>query len=169
MMKKILRTLMTGPRRYDQVPQLTSRFLIGTFFVTTGAAHIFLPDQHQALVTSLAASSVPMPEVAAYLVALIEFVFGAMLAVGFLTPVAAAALTTLMVVTIVHDRIHDVVVGSWLAWIGSFLYLPEVLYILILSWLFFARTRPWSVDGFLLRRASRTDELGGFEGAPRFQ
>ena len=74
-----------------------------------------------------------------------------------------------MVVSIVNDRIHDVVVGSWLALVGSFLYLPEVLYILILSWLFFARTRPWSVDGYLLRRASRTGEVGGFEGAPRFQ
>ncbi len=77
-----------------------------------------------------------------------------------------------MVVTIVNDRIHDVVVGSWLSLVGSFLYLPEVLYILILSWLFFARTRLWSVDGFLLRRASRKGDLGdlgGFEGAPRFQ
>ncbi len=168
-MKKIMRKLMTGPRRYDEVPQLASRFLIGTFFVTTGAAYIFLPDQHQALVASLTESSVPMPAVVAYLVALIELVFGAMLAVGFLTPVAAASLATLMVVTIVNDRIHDVVVGSWLAWVGSFLYLPEVLYILILSWLFFARTRPWSVDGYLLRRASRTDEVVSFEGAPRFQ
>ena len=168
-MKKILRKLMTGPQRYDQVPQLASRFLVGTFFVTTGAAHIFLPDQHQALVTSLTASTVPMPGVVSYLVAIIELLFGAMLAVGFLTPVAAGALATLMVVSIVNDRIHDVVVGSWLAQVGSFLYLPEVLYILILCWLFFARTRPWSVDGYLLRRASRTDTIGGFEGAPRFQ
>ena len=92
-----------------------------------------------------------------------------MLTVGFLTPIAAAALATLMVMSIVTDRVNDLVVSSWLAWVGSFLYLPEVLYILILSWLFFARTRPWSVDGYLLRRASRRDDGGGFEGAPRFQ
>ncbi len=137
--------------------------------MTTGAAYTFLPDQHQALVTLLTEASVPMPAVMSYLLALIEFVFGAMLVVGFLTPVAAAALATLMVVSIVNDRIHDVVVSSWLAWVGSFLYLPEVLYILILSWLFFARTRPWSVDGYLLRRASRKADVGGLEGAPRFQ
>lgn len=168
-MKKILRKLMTGPRRYDQVPQLTSRILVGTFFVTTGAAYTFLPDQHQALVTLLTAASVPMPAVMSYLLALIEFVLGAMLVVGFLTPVAAAVLAALMVVSIVNDRIHDVVVGSWMASVGSFLYLPEVLYILILNWLFFARTRPWSVDGYLLRRASRKADVGGLEGAPRFQ
>ena len=168
-MKKILRKLMTGPRRYDQVPQLTSRILVGTFFVTTGAAYTFLPNQHQALVALLTAASVPMPTVMSYLLALIEFVLGAMLIVGFLTPVAAAVLAALMVVSIVNDRIHDVVVGSWLASVGSFLYLPEVLYVLILSWLFFARTRPWSVDGYLLRRASRKADLGGLEGAPRFQ
>lgn len=137
--------------------------------MTTGAAYAFLLDQHQALVTLLTTASVPMPAVVSYLLALIEFVFGAMLIVGFLTPVATAALATLMVVSIVNDRIHDVVVGSWLAWVGSFLYLPEVLYILILSWLFFARTRPWSVDGYLPGRASRTGEVGGLEGAPRFQ
>ena len=137
--------------------------------MTTGAAYAFLLDQHQALVTLLTTASVPMPAVVSYLLALIEFVFGAMLIVGFLTPVATAALATLMVVSIVSDRIHDVVVGSWLAWVGSFLYLPEVLYILILSWLFFARTRPWSVDGYLPGRASRTGEVGGLEGAPRFQ
>lgn len=168
-MKKILRKLMTGPRRYDQVPQLTSRILVGTFFVTTGAAYTFLPNQHQALVTLLTAASVPMPTVMSYLLALIEFVLGAMLIVGFLTPVAAAVLAALMVVSIVNDRIHDVVVGSWLASVGSFLYLPEVLYILILNWLFFARTRPWSVDGYLLRRASRKADVGGLEGAPRLQ
>ena len=137
--------------------------------MTTGAAYAFLPDQHQALVTLLTTASVPMPAVVSYLLALIEFGFGAMLIVGFLTPVATAALATLLVVSIVSDRIHDVVVGSWLAWVGSFLYLPEVLYILILSWLFFARTRPWSVDGYLPRRASRKADLGGLEGAPRFQ
>jgi len=168
-MKKILRKLMTGPRRYDQVPQLTSRILVGTFFVTTGAAYTFLPNQHQALVTLLTAASVPMPGAVSYLLAFIELVLGAMLVVGFLTPVAAAVLAALMVVSIVNDRIHDVVVGSWMASVGSFLYLPEVLYILILNWLFFARTRPWSVDGYLLRRASRKADVGGLEGAPRFQ
>lgn len=168
-MKKIMRKLMTGPRRWDQAPQLASRFLIGTFFVTTGAAHMFLDTPHQALVTTLIASSVPAPAVVSYLVAVIELLFGSMLAIGFLTPVAAGALATLMVVSIANDRIHDVVTGSWLAWVGSFLYLPEVLYILILSWLFFARTRPWSVDGYLLRRGSRSTDIGGFEGAPRFQ
>ena len=47
-------------------------------------------------------------------------------------------------------KVH--VVGIDLAWLDDFLYLPEVLYTLILVWLIFSGPGRYSVDGLIALR-----------------
>jgi putative oxidoreductase len=58
-----------------------------------------------------------------------------------------------MIVAIATNRIHSIQARSVLAWIDDFLYLPEVLYVLILVWLIFSGPGRYSVDGLMSWRA----------------
>jgi putative oxidoreductase len=80
-------------------------------------------------------------------VASVEFACGAGLALGLLTPLCAAMLTVDMIVAIATVAIHTIQASGFLAWLDDFLYLPEVLYVLILVWLIFSGPGRYSVDG----------------------
>jgi putative oxidoreductase len=97
-------------------------------------------------------SHIPFPHASALFVSLVEFACGAGLALGLLTPVCAAVLVGDMVVAIATDRIHGIQASGVLAWLDDFLYLPEVLYILILVWLIFSGPGRYSVDGLIAWR-----------------
>ena len=45
-------------------------------------------------------------------------------------------------------------VMSPLAWLDDFLYLPEVLYVMILAWLIFSGPGRYSIDGLIGRRTA---------------
>ena len=74
------------------------------------------------------------------------------LALGLLTPVCAAMLTGDMIVAVATTSIHTIQASGFLAWPDDFLYLPEVLYILILVWLIFSRPGRYSVDRLMAWR-----------------
>jgi putative oxidoreductase len=96
---------------------------------------------------------VPFPYATALFVATVEFACGAGLALRRLTPVCAAMLMGDMIVAIASNRIHSIQASGVLAWLDDFLYLPEVLYTLILIWLIFSGPGRYSVDGLIAWRA----------------
>ncbi len=55
-----------------------------------------------------------------------------------------------MIVAIATEGIRNINAPSPLGWLAEFLYQPEVLYLLILIWLFFAGPGWLSVDGIVL-------------------
>jgi len=57
-----------------------------------------------------------------------------------------------MIVAIMTNRIQSIQASGVLAWLDDFLYLPEVLYVLILVWLIFSGPGRYSMDGLILRR-----------------
>jgi putative oxidoreductase len=57
-----------------------------------------------------------------------------------------------MIVAIAANRIHSIRASDVLAWLDQFLYLPEVLYILILVWLIFSGPGRYSVDSLIAWR-----------------
>ena len=58
-----------------------------------------------------------------------------------------------MIVAITTNRIHSIHASGVLAWLDEFLYLPEVLYTLILVWLIFSGPGRYSVDGLIASKA----------------
>jgi len=133
------------------------RFAIGVFFCITGATKLFDPGARQEMVQTLASSGVPLPEVNALFVSVIEFAGGGFLALGFLTPVCAVLLGGDMLVAILTDRLRSVHGDTFFAWLDNFLYLPEVLYALILGWLLVAGPGKFSLDARLAPRGREPD------------
>lgn len=138
-------------RSAEWMPMTAIRVLIGIFFCLTGGTKLFVPAKFSTMERTLAESHIPFPHANAIFVSLVELASGAGLAVGLLTPLCAAVLAIDMIVAIATNRIHSIQSAGVLAWLDDFLYLPEVLYVLILVWLIFSGPGRYSLDGLIGR------------------
>jgi putative oxidoreductase len=136
-------------RAAEWIPATAARILIGIFFCISGGTKLFVRAQFLVLEQTLIESHIPFPHANAFFVATVEFVCGAGLALGLLTPLCAATLLGDMLVAIATNRIYSLQAKSFLAWLDDFLYLPEVLYVLILAWLIFSGPGRYSLDGVI--------------------
>ena len=76
-----------------------------------------------------------------------------LLIVGLLSTFCAIALTIAMIVAILTVEIYTIPKGlSVLDWVDYFLYLPQVLYVLLFGWLIVSGPGPVSVDHVLARK-----------------
>jgi putative oxidoreductase len=107
-------------------------------------------------------SRIPFPHANAIFVTLVEFVCGAGLVIGLLTPLCALGLAGVMIVAVTTNRVRSIEAKGLLAWLDDFLYLPEVLYVMILVWLAFSGPGRYSIDGLIAWRAG----VAGVERAP---
>jgi putative oxidoreductase len=151
-MTHMIQSALTMLRAGEWMPVTAARILIGIFFCISGGTKLFVRAQFAVLEQTLVQSHIPFPHANALFVAMIELACGAGLALGLLTPLCAAMLTGDMMVAIATNRIHSIQASSVLAWLDDFLYLPEVLYILILVWLIFSGPGRYSVDGLIASR-----------------
>ena len=100
---------------------------------------------------TLAESHIPFPYGNAIFVSFVEFSWGAGLALGLVTPLRAPTLAVTMIVAVATNRIHSIKSSGLLARVDDFLYLPEVLYVLLLVWLVFTGPGRYSIDGLIAR------------------
>ena len=152
-MKHMIQSALTILRAGEWMPITAARILIGIFFCISGGTKLFVANKFSEMQQTMIGSHIPFPHASALFVSLVEFACGAGLAIGLLTPVCAAVLVGDMVVAIATNRIHSIQASGVLAWLDDFLYLPEVLYTLILIWLIFSGPGRCSVDGLIARRA----------------
>ena len=133
------------------------RVSIGVFFCITGATKLFDPGARQEKVQTLASSGIPFPEANALFVSVVEFAGGGLLAVGLLTPICSILLGGDMLVAILTNRLQSVHGNTFFQWLDNFLYLPEVLYALILGWLLTSGPGKLSLDALLAPREYKPD------------
>ena len=152
-MTQVIQNALTMLRAGEWMPMTAARFLVGIFFCISGGNKLFVPAQFGVLERTMVQIRVPFPHATALFVAMVEFGCGACLALGFLTPLSAAMVTGDMIVAIATTSIHTIQAKGFLNWLDDFLYLPEVLYVLILVWLIFSGPGRWSVDGLIASRA----------------
>lgn len=148
-----IQTAIATLRTVEWVPITAVRVLIGTFFCISGGTKLFVPAQFSTMERTLAQSHIPFPYAGALFVSLVEFACGAGLVLGLLTPLCALLLAVDMIVAIAANRIQSVQASGVVTWIDDFLYLPEVLYVMILVWLIFSGPGRYSIDGLLARHA----------------
>ena len=156
-MTQVTQNALTMLRAGEWMPMTAARVLIGIFFCISGGTKLFTKAQFGVLEQTMLQIRVPFPHATALFVATVEFACGAGLALGLLTPLCAGMLTVDMVVAIATTSIHGIQAKGFLTWLDDFLYLPEVLYVLILVWLFFSGPGRYSVDGLM---ASRVGSFG---------
>ena len=152
-MTQVIQNALTMLRAGEWIPVTAARVLIGIFFCISGGTKLFVPAQFVVLEETMVQSHIPFPHANALFVATVEFVCGAGLAIGLLTPLCAAILMGDMIVAIATNRIHSIHASGVLAWLDEFLYLPEVLYTLILVWLIFSGPGRYSVDSLIAWKA----------------
>src|SRR6266536_3044200 len=116
----------------------------------SGRSKLFIPQRREQMRQQLIEVHVPFPEFNAVFVSAVEFVCGMLLVLGALTPLACALLACVMIMAITTTAIRNVKASSPLNWLSEFLYLPEVLYLVILIWLFFSGPGWLSVDRLIL-------------------
>src|SRR3984957_19492760 len=151
-MTHVIQNALTMLRAAEWMPVTAVRILIGVFFCISGGTKLFVQAQFRVLEQTMVQIHVPFPHATALFVAMVEFACGAGLGLGLLTPLCAAMLTGDMIVAIATTSIHTIRASGFLAWLDDFLYLPEVLYVLILVWLIFSGPGRYSVDGLIAGR-----------------
>ncbi len=142
---------LLGSSDLEQYAILLVRVSLGLFFAISGANKLFVAARTQTMYETLVKAAVPFPRPMTYFVSGVELVAGLLVAVGFLSSLACAALLGDMVVAILTTTLAAMPRGlSPLDWLDDFLYLPEVLYVLFFIWLICSGPGRFSVDYWLL-------------------
>src|SRR5271167_33069 len=148
--KRLLQFAMLGSSDLEQYAILLVRVSIGLFFAISGANKLFVAGGTKPVYDTLVKAKIPLPELTAYFVSSVEFVGGSLVAVGFLSSPASAALMVDMIVATLTEAISTMPKGlSPLSWLDDFLYLPEVLYVLFFIWLICSGPGKFSADYWL--------------------
>jgi uncharacterized membrane protein YphA (DoxX/SURF4 family) len=135
-----------------QVAYAFVRIATGLFFAISGYHKLFNPQRHATLVATLEADGVPLLKVNQWFVPMVEMGGGVALVIGLLTPIAAIGLACICTVACVVDGVKRI--KGWgpidkADYIDDLLYLPELVYIMILVLLITKGGGDWSVDHIL--------------------
>jgi putative oxidoreductase len=152
-MEHAIQSTLATLRAAEWIPVTAVRVLTGVFFCISGGTKLLLPSQFSEMQQTMIQSHIPFPHTSALFVSLVEFACGGGLVLGLLTPLCAVMLMGDMIIAILTNRIGSIHASGFLAWLDDFLYLPEVLYLLILFWLLFSGPGPYSLDSMMARRA----------------
>jgi putative oxidoreductase len=144
-----MRTLLTELPEWQWLGALMARLAVGLLFFLSGRGKLFVSERREQMRESLVAAGIPFAGINAILVSIIEFVFGLLLMLGAITPLACVMLGGVMIVAIATLAIKNIKAPPVIGWLSEFLYLPEVLYLIILFWLFLSGPGWFSIDHFL--------------------
>jgi putative oxidoreductase len=145
----LLDAIVRSLSSWEWLGQLLARVSVGLLFFLSGRGKLFVPARRKEMRETIRKAGVPRPELTAPVMSSIEFTCGAMLCLGLLTPVACVLLIGVMLGALVTTQIPAIKAAAALDWLGDFLYLPEVLYLVILLWLLFAGPGWVSLDRVL--------------------
>ena len=148
-----VRTFLAELHAWQWLGIFVARLAVGLLFFLSGRGKLFVPERREQMRETLREAHIPFPEFNAVFVSTVEFVFGALLVLGAVTPLACAMLSALMIVAIATIAIRNIKASSPLGWLSEFLYLPEVPYLVILVWLFLCGPGWFSLDHLILSQA----------------
>lgn len=174
-LKYLLRVVLQGESRWEWFPALLARLSMGLFFAISGWNKLFTVAHWKGLLAGMIATGLPFPKLLALFLAWFELVGGSLLTIGFMSTFFSIGLAFAMIVAIVTVEIPFVIPPGLgpLDWLDWFLYLPQVLYVLIFFWLIIKGPGPYSVDAMIAKKLGvdkDTDEvlrLGVDEGSDK--
>jgi putative oxidoreductase len=137
---------------------LVMRATVGSFFAISGLHKLFVPEYHKSIADTMVALHIPFPRFNAWWVPGVEFFGGAALMLGLLTVPAALGLFVICIVACTTDgprRVREMEAGTRglhdaSEVLDDILYLPEVLYGVILLTFVLAGGGRYSLDHMLL-------------------
>jgi putative oxidoreductase len=132
--------------QWEWLGQLLARASVGLLFFLSGCGKLFVPARREQMREVMRQAGVPRPELTAPAMSAIEFSCGALLILGLFTPLSCVMLTGVMAGALVTTQLPRIKAASAADWLGQVLYLPEVLYVVILVWLLLAGPGWFSLD-----------------------
>ena len=154
--KRLVQFALLGSSDLEQYAILLVRVSLGLFFAISGANKLFVASRTQTMYETLVGAKVPFPHLMTYFVSGVEFVGGSLVAVGFLSSLTCVALLVDMLVAILTTKLSAMPKGlSPLNGLDDFLYLPEVLYVLLFILLVCLGPGKFSVDYWLASKVWR--------------
>jgi putative oxidoreductase len=146
----LMRFGLSGNRSLEEFAILLARVSLGVFFAISGGNKLFVESQFKLMHETIVSAGIPFPYVMTYFVSLVEFVCGWLLIVGLLSTLCCVAFIIDMIVAIVTVQLATITTTlSFIDWLDDFLYLPEVMYIVIFFWLISTGPGRFSVDRWI--------------------
>jgi uncharacterized membrane protein YphA (DoxX/SURF4 family) len=141
-----------------QAPDLAialNRVVVGGFFAISGYHKLFNAARHASLVETLKRDRIPCVGCCSWLVPIVEFLGGMLLTIGLGSVISALLLGAVCLVATCTDGLQRV--REWhpidrADWVDTLLYLPEVLYGIMLLTVILTGPERYSLDHLLLTR-----------------
>lgn len=139
---------------FDNLALTVARVAVGAFFFLSGYHKLFNRERHAGLLKTLIEDKVPLPRFNQWWVPFWEFTGGFMVMIGLLTVFSASVLFIVCLVACACEargKVASFKPIDTLDAIDDYLYLPEVLYLALLSVSIFAGPGQFSVDALIWR------------------
>ena len=150
----LMRFVLSGNRSLEEFAILLARISLGVFFAISGGNKLFVASQHKLMYETIVGAGIPFPHVMTYFVSSVEFVCGCLLIIGLLSTLCCMALIIDMIVAIITVQLATITKApSFIDWLDDFLYLPEVIYIMIFLWLISSGPGRISIDHWIAVRS----------------
>jgi putative oxidoreductase len=155
----LMRFILSGNRSLEKFAVLFARVSLGVFFAIPGGNKLFVASQYKLMDETIVAAGIPFPHVMAYFVSSVEFVCGCLLVIGLLSSLCCVAFIIDMIVAIITVQLAAITKAlAFIDWLDDFLYLPEVMYIIILIWLISRGSGRFSADHWIVVRLGLFDD-----------
>ncbi len=125
------------------------RFSVGLFFAISGYNKLFNAGRHASLTANLQRNGIPFVPFMCYWVPFWEFTSGAMMAIGFLSIFNASVLMIICIVAALCEAPKRVAAYAPINAgdkVADYLYLQEILYMILLAVTILAGSGRYSVD-----------------------
>jgi putative oxidoreductase len=154
----LMRFIVSGNRSLEEFVVLLARISLGAFFAISGGNKLFVAKQYKVMYETIVGAGIPFPHVMTYFVSSVEFVCGCLLIIGLLSTFCCVAFIIDMIVAIVTVQLATITKAlSFIDWLDDLLYLPEVMYIIILLWLISSGPGRLSIDRWIAVRSGLFD------------
>ena len=156
----LMRFMLLGNRSLEEFAALLARIALGVFFAISGGNKLFVTSQYKLMYETIVGAGIPLPHVMTYFVSSVEFVCGCLRVIGLLSILCCMAFIIDMIVAITTVQLATITKGlSFINWLDDFLYLPEVMYIIIFFWLISSGPGWLSVDHWIAVRSGLLDRV----------
>jgi putative oxidoreductase len=145
-----VRSLVNELHTWQWLGILVARLAVGLLFFLSGRGKLLIPARRELMRQTMTNAHIPFPEFNALFVSAVEFVCGALLVLGALTPLACLMLGGVMITATATTAIRNIKASAPLDWISELLYLPEIVYLVILLLLFLSGPGWFSADSLIL-------------------
>jgi putative oxidoreductase len=153
----LIRLILLGNRSLEEFAVLLARISLGVFFAISGGNKLVVASHYKEMYDTIAGAGIPFPYFMTYFVSSVEFVCGCLLIIGLLSSLCCVALLVDMIVAITTVELATIKAQSFIDWLDDFLYLPQVMYIIIFLWLISSGPGRLSVDHWIAVRFGLLD------------